>query len=102
MPVFRYRGVNENGKEVTGILEAESQKVAVLRIRKEGVFPFDIKEGEISQKRVSLDWEIDFKRYLKRIRIQDIALMTRQLSTLLSAGIPLVDSLNALKDQVEN
>ena len=45
--------------------------------------------------------EIDFAQYFQRVSVQDVAITTRQLATLLRAGVPLVESLSALIDQVD-
>jgi len=95
MPVFEYKGFNSNGKEVKGIIDAENPQMARAKMKRDGVYLTDIKLGK--EERTSK--EISFK---KRVTTQDIAMLTRQLSTLISAGIPLVESLSALIDQVEN
>ncbi len=126
MPVYEYKGLTGGGKAAAGIVDAESQKAARQRLRKQGVFATDVKEQsergtsprparpsrpgspttaaekEPPKRRLSLSTEVDVGRYFQRISIQDVATVTRQLSTLFAAGIPIVDSLSALVDQVEN
>ena len=88
-------------KKVSGIIEAENDKGARLKLRKMGVYPERVSlEG--GKRRLSLSSNVDFSSFFHRIKIQDVAVMTRQLSTLVNAGIPLVDSLTALIDQVDN
>lgn len=101
MPVFEYAGFDRQRKKAAGIIEAESEKAARMKLRKMGVFPQSIRlEG--GAKKLSLSSNVDFSSWTQRIKIQDIAMMTRQLASLLSAGIPLVESLTALVDQIEN
>lgn len=101
MPVFEYVGVDRQQKRAAGIVEAESDKAARMKLRKMGVYPRSLSlEG--TKKKVSLKSDIDFSRFTQRIKTQDVALMTRQLATLVSAGIPLVEALAALQDQTEN
>ena len=101
MPVFEYAGMDRARKKVSGIIEAENDKGARLKLRKMGVYPERVSlEG--GKRRLSLSSNVDFSSFFHRIKIQDVAVMTRQLSTLVNAGIPLVDSLTALIDQVDN
>ncbi|MCI0569932.1 MAG: type II secretion system inner membrane protein GspF [Myxococcaceae bacterium] len=107
MPVFEYKGLNEAGKSVTGLQEADSAKSLRSQLRKSGVFLTEVvgtAEGvrKAGGKLVSTSREVDFRRLAGgRINTSDIAITTRQLAVLLAAGVPLVDSLTALVDQVE-
>lgn len=104
MPVYNYTGINDKGKKTSGIVDADSEKIARVKLRKIGVYPTSINTSGkgAKPKKISLSTNIDLGRYFQRIKTQDIAVMTRQLSTLVSSGIPLVDSLQALEDQIEN
>ena len=102
MPVFEYSGINQQRKKASGIVEAENEKAARLKLRKMGVYPeFLTLEGGKKAK-ISLGSRIDFSKFTQRIKVTDIAQMTRQLATLVNANIPLVESLTALVDQTEN
>ena len=99
MPVYSYAGLNPDGKNVTGIIDAESARAARLKLRRSGVFPTLVSETRAeAAPRVSRS----VSRLFERIGAQEIAVMTRQLSTLVSAGLPLVDCLSALIDQVDS
>lgn len=101
MPVFEYAGIDKDRKNTKGIIEAENDKAARVKLRRMGVYPRSLNlEGQ--NKKVSLKSDVDFSRFTQRIKTQDVALMTRQLATLVGAGIPLVDALTALLDQTEN
>lgn len=104
MPVFQYVGIDRKGKRATGMVDAESERAARLKLRRIGVYPTTItaKGSAQAPQKISLSMNIDFSKYLQRVKVQDIAVMTRQLSSLLNAGIPLVDALGALIDQIEN
>lgn len=95
MPVFEYKGLTSGGKEVKGLIDADNPAGVRSKLKRDGIYLTDVRLGK--EKKTSK--EISFKQ---RIGAQDIALMTRQLSTLISAGIPIVESLSALTDQVEN
>ncbi|MBI2082781.1 MAG: type II secretion system inner membrane protein GspF [Deltaproteobacteria bacterium] len=103
MPVYAYKGLNTQGKAASGVMDAESEKAARLKLRKIGVYPTHIGlEGARSSKGLSLGGDVDFAKYFQRIKLQDLAALTRQLSTLVSAHIPLVDALAALSEQTAN
>ncbi len=106
MAVYEYQGLDGGGKSVTGIIDADNPKAARLRIRQQGVFPTEIAEqmgsGGSATKGQGLSIEIDFSRLFTRIKAEDLANLTSQLSTLAGAGIPVVESLNALLEQTEN
>ena len=99
MPVYEYRGKNQAGKKVKGIETAETKQSLRRRLQKKGIFVTDVFEGDKDRKGSSR--EVDLLRVFKRITLTDVAVLTRQLATLLRAGIPLVDSLSALTDQAE-
>ena len=99
MPVYAYRGLSPEGKNVTGIVDAESPRAARLKLRRTGVFPTEVNEAAEGRSRGGN--RVVSTRMFERIGPQDLAIMTRQLSTLISAGLPLVESLSALIDQVE-
>ncbi|WP_224369488.1 type II secretion system inner membrane protein GspF [Hyalangium versicolor] len=110
MPVFEYRGLNNAGKTVKGLLEAESPKTLRAQLRKDGIFLTDVlgqAEGSRGAVRKGAGAavaarDIDIRKLAGgRINTDDIAITTRQLATLLGAGVTLVESLTALVDQVE-
>ena len=100
MPVFAYKGVDAKGKQASGVKEAESRRVLRASLRKEGVLVTDISE---ERERVvsgeGLNREVDIKGLFDRVRPQDVAIITRQLATLIRAGIPLAESLAAMMEQ---
>lgn len=113
MAVYEYKGLDKAGKNATGIVDADSAKAARLKLRKQGVFPTSVVEAKGGALRAAgkgttsastsggLSVEVDFSKYLERVSVGDIAIATRQLSALVGAGIPLVESLGAISEQVE-
>ncbi|XXF75976.1 type II secretion system inner membrane protein GspF [Myxococcaceae bacterium GXIMD 01537] len=110
MPVFEYRALDSAGKQVKGLLEADSPKTLRAQLRKEGKFLTDvIGQAEGSRGAVAkgagaalASRDVSFGKLAGgRITTDDIAILTRQLATLLGAGVTLVESLTALVDQVE-
>jgi general secretion pathway protein F len=101
MPIYEYKGLNKAGKTVKGIQDAESQNALRQMLQAKGIFVTDVNEGKGSG-RVAASGDVDLKRLLERVSLSDIAIITRQLATLIRAGIPLVEALTALTDQADN
>jgi len=103
VPVYAYKGVTQTGKSAKGFVDAESVRAARAKLRRDGVYPTDLAESgrpraakaDEGSRRVSL-------AFLRRVSTLDLALATRQLATLVGAGIPLVEALGALTEQVES
>src|SRR5262245_47834276 len=103
MPVFEYRGLNESGKQVTGLLEADTPKTLRAQLRRDGVYLTQVLGEQRPGAPAAAPASRDVRARLARGRIStdDLAVTTRQLSTLLHAGVALVEALTALVDQVE-
>ena len=98
MPVFEYKAITSGGKSTKGIIDAPNPSEARSRLRKEGTFVTEISEslaGANSSSPASI-------KISRGVSIADITIMTRQLATLVGAGVPIAESLIALVDQVEN
>ncbi|TMA25285.1 MAG: type II secretion system protein GspF [Deltaproteobacteria bacterium] len=107
MPVFEYSGLTEAGKSVRGIRDAESSKALRTLLRKDGVYLTDARAAEAGavagEQKTGLAREVDVGALFgfTGVSAQDLAIATRQLATLIGAGIPLVDALTALVEQVD-
>jgi general secretion pathway protein F len=101
MPVYEYRGVTSGSRAKRGWIDAESLRSARQRLRADGIYLTDLIEGK-TRSGVS-EWLARFHLpQLRRVPDLELALFSRQLATLISAGIPLVESLAALTEQLEN
>ena len=101
MAVFEYRGVHvATGKAVKGYRDADNPKALRALLRRDGVL-LSHAEEETAERAKTERREIDLFAFFKRVTTADVAVMTRQLATLVRAGVPLVDSISALVDQVE-
>jgi general secretion pathway protein F len=98
--VYQYKGLDGAGAAVSGIIDAESSKSARTKLRKQRVFPTDIWEKGGGQGK-GLSMEVDLSKFFDRLSVKDVAAMTSQLSTLVGAGIPIVEALTALIEQVD-
>lgn len=101
MAVFEYRGILVgSGKPTKGVRDAENAKTLRTLLRKDGILLTGATEEQAAKAKQKRD--IKLFEFLERPSSGDMAIMTRQLATLLRAGIPLFESLNALIEQVEN
>lgn len=101
MPVYEYRGVTHGNRVARGLIDADSSRAARLKLRAEGIFPTAISEGHTRGVGSETLARLRLPQ-IRRVSDLDLALFTRQLATLIGAGVPLVDSLSALTEQVEN
>ena len=98
MAVYQFKGVTTSGKSVSGIRNADSARTLQGILRKEGIFPTEISEhGKAQRSR-----EVNLKHLRGSVSARDLSVVTRQLATLLRAGVTLVESLSAVIDQTEN
>lgn len=101
MPVFEYKALTAGGKAVQGLREADSPKSLRAVLRREDVFLTEVL-GE-QQVKAQQAREVNVRRWVfGRVGATDLAIATRQLAVLVGAGIPLVEALTALVDQVEH
>ncbi|MCI5190902.1 MAG: type II secretion system protein GspF, partial [Candidatus Electrothrix sp. AS4_5] len=105
MPVYEYTALNAQGKKHKGVLDADSMAAARQKIRKDGSYPVDIQETFPRGRKKHRQGEQKNLLSLhlgSRIKQQEIHVATRQLATLLGAGIPLVPALSGLVEQTTN
>ena len=93
MAAFEYVALDPQGKKARGIVEADSPRSARSQLREQRLTPLAIDAARERSRRTSL--------FQRRLSAYDIALFTRQLATLLQAGIPLENALNAVANQSE-
>lgn len=97
MPVFGYRGLSAEGRSVAGVVDADSARSARGKLRALGIFPTDVAPESGAQtkaERRSL-----MPRLRRSVPAAELAVLTRQLGSLLGAGVTLVEALGALSDQ---
>jgi general secretion pathway protein F len=108
--LYAWKGLDGAGKAAAGTREADGPKALRGALRKDGVFLTDMREvaqgraaaANGQQGQSGLKREVDLNRLFERVRPQEIAVFTRQLATLLKAGIPLAEALGALTEQADN
>jgi len=99
LAVYSWSGYNAKGKETRGMIDASSPKEAKLKLRSQGLFVSDLSEDATVAGKPARELGAIFQ---SRIRLEDVTVMTRQLSTLVGAAIPLVDALSALYEQLDS
>ncbi len=105
MPVFEYNALNNKGKKISGIIDAESLISAGTKIRKKNFFPISINEidseSKTEKKNNNMFNSLNILLF-SRIKASEIAMITRQLATLISAGFPLVEAIATLVTQTRS
>jgi general secretion pathway protein F len=96
VPIFEYKGINQAGKTVRNTVDAENLRAARAKLKKDGIFVEEIKDKSKAKQKARRKGGGGGS-----VKIEDRAMMTRQLATLLKANIPLVEALAAVADQVE-
>ncbi len=106
MPVYAFKGVNDAGRSTRGFVDAENARAARAKLRRDGVFLTELAEGgssaDAAPERAEGGSRAITLPSFRRIPGLELALATRQLATLLGAGVPLVSALSALTEQVEH
>jgi general secretion pathway protein F len=99
MAVFVYTGLAvATGKKVNGVRDADNAKMLRAILKREGVLLTEASEEKRGKKRGR---SINIGQFFNRVSVGDVAMLTRQLATLVGAGIPLVEAVSALIEQVE-
>ncbi len=98
MPTFRYRGRTPEGRTVTGTLEGDTPSAVADELSRGRITPLEIAETDAGgDARAALQWLLPMLR--RKVVLEDLILFTRQMATLLRAGVPL---LRALAGQIES
>lgn len=100
MPLFQYKGRNQRGEAVRGHLEAISPDAVALQLMNSGVIPIDI---GVAQAREDVFAALKARLAAStRITTTDLSLFSRQMYTLLKAGVPIMQALRGLRDSTQN
>jgi type IV pilus assembly protein PilC len=94
---FEYAVRDRSGKLVKGTLDAENQGQVVAKLRTMGFAPVSISETNSGMKK-----EITIPGLSNRVKLKDLAIMSRQFATMISSGLSLLRALTILAEQTEN
>jgi general secretion pathway protein F len=100
MPVFEYTALNDKGKKLKGIIDAQSTAAARQKLRDSNIYLIDLQESSGAKKSISLKQPLG--GLFGKVGSREVTVMTRQLATLLGAGLPLVQSLTTLIAQTSH
>ena len=101
MPVFQYKALDAAGKTVQGLREADSPKTLRAALKRDGVFLTEVLGAQEQKAQAARDVSVR-RVVLGRVSSTDLAIMTRQFAVLIGAGIPLVEALGALVEQLDH
>lgn len=99
MPVFRWEGVSTRGETLVGEMEAATRDAVLTRLRAQRIQP---NISRIREKGKGLDRQIQIPGFQERVKGRDIVIFTRQLATMIDAGLPIVQCLEILAAQTDN
>ncbi|MGH1525677.1 type II secretion system F family protein [Leifsonia sp. L25] len=94
---YAYRGRDATGKIVKGRVDASSESAVASRLRTMGLSPVSIAEADAA----GLNREINLS-FGSGVKLKDLAIMSRQMSTMIGAGLSLLKALNVLSEQTDN
>lgn len=97
MPKFSYTALNKSNKSISGISESVSRQALTETLVKQGLRPLNIKTVSES-KGVSAK----LKNFGKKVKLKDLVIFSRQMSTMVSAGVPLTRALSTMQTQTTN
>ena len=94
MAVFEYKARTRRGEVLEDKVEGNDTASVVSGLRQQGLLVIDVKEQSVGQK--------DILEPFKRVKADDVVIFTRQFSTMINAGLPIVRALNILSEQAAN
>src|SRR5690606_16738957 len=97
MGAYQYVAIDPSGKEHKGVLEGDTARHVRQLLRERQLLPIEVAEVE-SRERKARGGRLALRRGVSTL---DLALLTRQLATLLRAGLPLEEALLAVSEQTE-
>lgn len=98
MPAFQYAALDAKGRQRKGLIEADTPRMARQALRERGLNPLGVEEIASQERRRGRQW---WSGGRVRISATDLALITRQLATLVGSGLPLEEALGAVARQAD-
>ncbi|KPA12828.1 type II secretion system protein F (GspF) [Candidatus Magnetomorum sp. HK-1] len=104
MPVFEYTALDQKGKNRSGIIDADSATDARQKLKNKSLYPTSLKEApdHLKTSTGSKGFNVNIQGFFTRVKAAEVTIMTRQLATLVGAGLPLVTALGSLLPQTPN
>ncbi len=101
MPAFDYQALTNTGSQTKGVMEADSARQARQLLRDKGLTPLNVEESHRKQKEHGFQSGLTGDWFRYRLNTRDLALITRQMATLIQAGLPIEEVLTAVAQQSE-
>jgi type IV pilus assembly protein PilC len=95
---YAYKVRDRGGKLLEGTLEADSQQLLIGKLRSMGYMPIDIQQ----QNQAAMARELRIPFVGNRVKLKDVAVMSRQFATMINSGLALLRALNILAEQTES
>lgn len=95
MPGYSYVAVDQRGKEKRGRIDAENREEVSQQLKKDGLFPVEIKEQGVLNKEIDLSIG-------KKVKPRDLSVLCRQFVSITQAGVPMKEALQMMTEQTEN
>jgi len=102
MPSFAYEALDKGGKQVKGVIDAQSEEVIIEKLRGMGFYPTKVVQHKVSASEFDLFALPVLRNIFHRIKTKHVMTFTRQLATLIDAGLPILRGLSILQEQVES
>ena len=99
MPIFEYKAINSDNRVKKGIIDADTPRDARLKLKKDALFVTDIKESRRKKKAAVSIKGVTGVDAPNKARLEQVAAVTRQMASLLQAGIPLAETLRMIIEQ---
>lgn len=94
MPQFSYTFLAANGHQMTSLINADSRAAALQALHQQNIKPINVKEAKVKKVRLGV--------FGGKVKARDLVIFTRQLSTMIDAGIPLARSISVLQSQTSS
>ncbi len=102
MPEYVYEALDKGGKQVRGIIEAANEDSIVEKLRGMGYYPLRVNLHRKKATEIDILALPGLKTIFHRVKRKHVMTFTRQLATLIDAGLPILRSLRILEEQVES
>lgn len=102
MPEFTYEALDKGGRQVRGVIDASSEEVIVEKLRNMGYYPLNVVINKKAAGQVDILALPGLRLIFHRVKTKHVMTFTRQLATLIDAGLPILRSLHILQEQVES
>jgi len=99
MAIYRWQGVSPRGDTISGEMEAPTRDAVLARLRAQRIQP---NPTRIRERGKGLDKQIKIPGFGESVKTKDVVIFTRQLGTMIDAGLPIVQCLDILGSQTEN